>query len=120
MEKTKIHIARAQLLAARAAAMRAALTPSERRLWQAIQGQKLGVTFKRQVVVGEFIVDFCAPPARLVVEVDGGYHARRSSADARRDRALARLGYRVLRLSDELVLSELPRAIALVRRALGG
>jgi very-short-patch-repair endonuclease len=55
----------------------------------------------------------------LVVEVDGGYHERRSAADARRERALVRLGYRVLRLEAELVMKDLPAAVALVREALG-
>jgi very-short-patch-repair endonuclease len=115
----KLSVARAQLLSSRAAAMRAALTPSEQLLWRAICRRKLGTSVKRQVVIGSFIVDFCAPAAHLVVEVDGSYHARRSGADARRDRALARAGYRVLRLKAELVLSRLPLAIALVRQALG-
>jgi very-short-patch-repair endonuclease len=53
------------------------------------------------------------------VEVDGGHHARRSAADARRDRALARMGYRVLRLPAELVESQLGEAIARVQAALG-
>jgi very-short-patch-repair endonuclease len=44
---------------------------------------QLGVSFRRQVPLGNrFIVDFLAPVARLVVEVDGGYHARRREADA--------------------------------------
>jgi adenine-specific DNA-methyltransferase len=119
LEKQKLNLARAQLLAARASAMRAAPTPSEARLWQAICCRKLGVSFKRQFVIGSFIVDFCAPAAHVVVEVDGSYHARRSTADARRERALVRAGYRVLRLQAELVLSELPLAVALVRQALG-
>ena len=84
------------------------------------RAKQLGVGFKRQVPVGgRFIVDFLASRARLVVEVDGGYHARRRAADARRDRALERLGYRVLRLSDELVLSDLPEAVRRIREALG-
>jgi very-short-patch-repair endonuclease len=52
---------------------------------------------------------------RLVVEVDGDYHARRQQADARRDRALARAGYRVLRLEAELVMHDLPAAVARIR-----
>jgi very-short-patch-repair endonuclease len=48
------------------------------------------------------------------------YHARRRAADARRDRALSRMGYRVLRLDAELVLADLPRAIELVLAALAG
>lgn len=55
------------------------------------------------MVLGRFIADFVAPVARLVVEVDGAYHARLGAADARRDIALVRLGYRVLRLPAELV-----------------
>jgi very-short-patch-repair endonuclease len=63
-------------------------------------------------------VDFVAPAARLVVEVDGGYHARRVTADARRDRTLTRLGYRVLRLDAELVLKHPEAAVGRIRAAL--
>jgi len=59
-----------------------------------------------------------APSAKLVVEVDGGYHARRAGADARRDRVLAALGYRVLRLSAEQVLHDLGAALEAIRVAL--
>jgi very-short-patch-repair endonuclease len=102
--------------------MRFALTPSEAALWALIRGRRvLGVQFRRQVVLGgRFIVNFLARAARLVVEVDGGYHARRQQADARRDAALRRLGYRVLRLQAELVEREPERAVALVRGALEG
>lgn len=69
--------------------------------------------------VGEFIVDFLAPSAGLIVEVDGGSHVGRGAADARRDRKLARLGYRVVRLEAAVVLNSLPSAIEVVRRAIG-
>jgi very-short-patch-repair endonuclease len=100
--------------------MRFALTPSEAALWALIRGRRvLGVQFRRQVVLGgRFIADFLAPAARLVVEVDGGYHSRREQADARRDAALRSLGYRVLRLQAEVVEREPGRALALVREAL--
>jgi very-short-patch-repair endonuclease len=87
-------------------------------LWQAIRARKLGVVFRRQVVVaGRFIADFLAPSARLIVEVDGRQHERRGAADARRDRVLGRAGYRVLRLPAELV-RDLPDALARIREAL--
>jgi very-short-patch-repair endonuclease len=98
--------------------MRSFLTPSEARLWRELSAGKLGVQFRRQVPLGRFIVDFCAPAALLVIEVDGDYHARRRGADDRRDRKLRRLGYRVLRLEAELVLADLAGAVALVRAAL--
>ena len=85
---------------------RRAMTESEAKLWAVLRGRKLGVQFRRQVVIGRYIVDFAAVAARLVVEVDGGYHALRVCADQRRDRDLARLGYRVLRLPAALVLDQ--------------
>ncbi|NUO53742.1 MAG: DUF559 domain-containing protein [Polyangiaceae bacterium] len=99
--------------------MRSAPTTTEALLWGALCGSQLGVGFRRQLVVGRFIADFAAPSARLIVEVDGGYHARRVRADARRDRELGRLGWRVVRVPAELVLHRLGDAVALVRAALG-
>ena len=82
-----------------AARNRAQLTESEAKLWEALRGGRLGVRFRRQVVLlDRFIVDFYAPSLRLVVEVDGGYHKLRGCADARRDRELRRAGYTVVRL----------------------
>lgn len=109
---------RSTLLAARAAQMRAVPTASERVLWSALCRRQLGVQFRRQVVVRGFIADFAAPARRLVVEVDGGWHRGLERLDARRDRALARAGWRVLRLDAGLVLRDLPAAVALVREAL--
>jgi very-short-patch-repair endonuclease len=105
-----------RLLGERAFEMRRAPTSSEARLFDAVRAARLGVTFRRQVpLAGRFIVDLLAAELRLVVEVDGGYHARRCRADARRDRALARAGYCVLRLDAELVMSDLPAALARIR-----
>ena len=98
--------------------MRSWLTRSEERLWAEINAGKLGVCFRRQVPLGKFIADFVAPSVHLVIEVDGDYHARRRVADARRDRALARMGYRVLRLSDSLVEQNVDEAVARIRAAL--
>jgi very-short-patch-repair endonuclease len=96
-------------------------TPSERALWQLLRAGQLGVHFRRQVpLLGSCIVDFCAPRAGLVVEVDGPYHAEsaRQRADARRDRRLNKAGFRVLRLATELVLKQPEIARELVLKAL--
>ncbi|MCC6900026.1 MAG: DUF559 domain-containing protein [Polyangiaceae bacterium] len=110
---------RQQLLAARAAELRGAATRSEAALWRALRARQLGVEVRRQVVIGDFIADFVVPSAWLVIEVDGRCHTARRVADARRERALRRLGYRVLRLDAELVLHALPEALAQIRIALG-
>jgi len=56
--------------------------------------------------------------AGLIVEVDGGYHCERARADARREAALRRAGYQVLRLSEALVNGQLEDAVARVRERL--
>jgi len=105
-------------LAARARLMRAAPTPSEAHLWRALRGAQLGVVFRRQVVISGFIVDFAAASARLVVEVDGGYHLARQKADARRDDVLGRAGYRVVRVSADLVCRDLAAVLHCIRTVL--
>ena len=107
---------RIHVLEQRAREMRHAPTSSEARLFEAVRGGRLGVSFRRQVpLAGRFIADLYASEVRLVVEVDGGYHAGRAEADARRDRALSRLGCRVLRLDADLVMNDLPAAVERVR-----
>ena len=112
------HSQRSSTLEIHARQHRSALTSTEQTLWTELQGGRLGVWFRRQVVIGRFIVDFLAPRERLVIEVDGAYHANRVGADQRRDRKLARMGYRVLRLDAELVRRDVHAAVARVRAAL--
>jgi very-short-patch-repair endonuclease len=102
----------------RARQHRSRLTESEALLWQHLRGCRLGVWFRRQVAIGRFIVDFLAPSAKLIVEVDGGYHSTRANADARRDHQLARSGYRMVRIDSELVRHDPAKAIALIQAAL--
>ena len=98
---------------------RCCLTESEARLWSALKACRLGVSFRRQVpVVGQFIADFCAPSIGLIVEVDGPIHARKPGPDARRDLKLRRAGFRIVRVSAELVLRDLGAAVAVIRAAL--
>jgi very-short-patch-repair endonuclease len=50
-------------------------TESERLLWSHLRGkQLLGVQFYRQKPIGNYIVDFFAPSAKLIIEVDGSQH----------------------------------------------
>ena len=119
LARDRQQLRRQQLLAARATAMRAAPTASEAALWRVLRARQLGVEVRRQVVIGGLIADFVVPCVRLVIEVDGSAHRGRCAADARRDRKLAKLGYRVLRLEAELVERALPEALERVREALG-
>ena len=51
------------LLVHRAQLMRAFPSPPEERLWRVLRSGQLGVPFRRQVVIGSYIVDFVAPRA---------------------------------------------------------
>ncbi len=99
--------------------MRRNPTPGEAALWARLRRRQLdGRRFRRQHVIGRWIVDFVCLPARLVVEVDGTYHRERTSADADRDARLARLGFTVLRLDEHEVLYSLDHAVERIRHAL--
>ena len=94
-------------------------TPSERILWEALRGRRLGVKFRRQVVLGTVIVDFFAPEPRLAVEVDGAAHIGRQRQDRQRDAYLASYGVRVVRVKAWHVECELHAVLARIRTALG-
>ena len=73
-------------------------TDVERLLWSRPRDRQLaGAKFRRQHPIGPYIVDFFCLEQRLVIELDGGQHARRSRHDAKRDHWLESRGYRVLR-----------------------
>ena len=110
-------VTRAQVLRAHAARMRHAPTASEERVWRALRAARLGVVFRRQVVIAGVIVDFAASSVRVVVGVDGGYHAERSEADAKRDARLARAGWRVVRVANAEPVEE---ALAKIAAAITG
>jgi very-short-patch-repair endonuclease len=97
----------AQVLAERARFMRFSPTRGEEWLWRGLSGSKTGFAFRRQLVVGNHIVDFAATKVRLAVEVDGSAHHGRERHDAARDRALNSLGWHVLRVSEHDVIKNL-------------
>ena len=87
----------------RARNMRNNPTEPEKRLWRNLShGQLEGWKFRRQQVIGNRIVDFLCPQARLIVEVDGDTHD--AEADAVRDKDLQRQGYQVLRITNREVM----------------
>jgi very-short-patch-repair endonuclease len=115
-----VSAAQRQLLRRRAQRMRHELTQTEWLLWQSLRAGQQGVTFRRQVVLQGYIADYYASSVRLIVEVDGAWHAPRAAADRRRDRTLAAAGYRILRVSAERVLTSLPEVLACIRAAVRG
>jgi very-short-patch-repair endonuclease len=78
-------------------------------MWSMLRAKRLaGLKFRRQHVIGNFIVDFVCLPARLVIEVDGDTHGDDEAAlrDAKRTEEIEGCGYRVIRFWDDYVLSD--------------
>jgi very-short-patch-repair endonuclease len=107
-------------LKGRARSLRANLTDAEQRLWARLRRKQiLGVQFYRQKPIGNYIADFYAPAARLVVEIDGSQHFEplQVEFDRRRTAYLTQLGLRVLRYTDRQVLLELDSVTEEIFRA---
>ena len=84
------------------------ITDAERRLWSKLRLKQLnGYQFYRQRVIGNYIVDFCSPALKLVIEVDGSQHYSDdvASFDKIRDKYLQDYGFKVLRFNDYEVLT---------------
>ena len=83
----------------RARTLRRAMTPPERRLWNALKRQPDGFKFRRQHPIGPYVLDFFCFQAALAIEIDGISHELGSNAtrDARRDEWMTRQGIRTLR-----------------------
>ncbi len=93
-------------------------TRSEHILWDALRKQQLGVKFRRQHPFNYFVLDFFCAETHLAVEVDGPIHEDQKDYDSWRDEELARRGITVLRLPEQRVREDLPRALKEIREAL--
>ena len=101
--------------------LRTHMTDAEKILWQKLRRKQLkGYQFYRQKIVGDYIVDFYCPGARLVIEVDGGQHygPEEMAKDGVRDERLRNLGFDVLRFSDRDVLVERESVLEKIYRSL--
>lgn len=88
-------------------------TEAEAALWEVLRANQLGEKFRRQHVIGDFIVDFVALNSKLVIEVDGAYHnnAEQMEADKLRSDFLNEAGFKVLRFTNEQVLQDTDNTI---------
>ena len=83
----------------RARQLRSRQTEAERKLWFLLRDRRLnGAKFRRQVPIGNYIVDFVCQEAKLIVELDGSQHVDQLAYDTARTSWLAGVGYRVQRI----------------------
>jgi very-short-patch-repair endonuclease len=94
------------------------MTDTEQALWRELRRNSFGWRFRRQFPIPPFIVDFACVEARLIIETDGGLHARPGDHD-RRDAALRLKGWRVLRFWNNDVLLNRAGVLQTIAETLG-
>jgi very-short-patch-repair endonuclease len=100
-----------------AAQLRRDMTDVEWKLWFALRDRRLdGFKFRRQASIGDYVVDFLCPEARLVVELDGGQHSE--ERDARRTAFIEGRGYRVIRFWNNEVNDSFEGVLGMIHAAL--
>ncbi len=93
--------------------LRADSTPAEARLWEYLCDRRLLRTkFRRQHPLGRYVADFYSEERALVVEIEGGIHARTEEYDKMRQHELESRGLTVRRFTNDEVLSNLPGVLA--------
>lgn len=92
---------------------------AESLLWDRLRGRRLcGFRFRRQHSVGRFIVDFYCAERELIVEVDGPIHEYMQEEDAIRQAFLESLGLRVIRFTNNEVISHIDDVVRRIEEAL--
>ena len=95
-------------------------TLAESRLWEQIRNKNLGVEFRRQHIIADFIADFVCLDRMLIIEIDGGYHSERKQIedDEIRTERLNRLGFQIIRFTNEKVLFDIEYVLQEILKAL--
>ena len=91
------------------------MTPAEVVLWEHLKSNKLGVRFRRQHVIENFIPDFVALSSKLIIEVDGEIHNFQKEYDKDRTYLLEQRGFRVIRFRNEEVLNDIVNVIEKIK-----
>ena len=82
-------------------------TDTERYMWNLLRNRALaGHKFRRQYVIGPYTCDFVCIDRQLIIEIDGGQHARQVEKDKARTTYLQAQGFRVIRFWNHEVLAE--------------
>ena len=103
-----------------AKAMRSGATEPEQRLWLALRARRFEhVKFRRQKVIGPYIVDFASRNPMLVIEIDGDSHGTTKEKDDLRTRFLETQGYKVIRFANKDVMENMEGVLTTIGSIVG-
>lgn len=104
---------------ARAKELHREMTPAETKLWSHLRAHRVGdVHFRNQHAIGNYIVDFCAPRKKLIIELDGSQHLEQEEYDEERSNFLKSKGYRIVRFWNNEVLNNTTAVLTVIWDAL--
>ena len=88
------------------------MTQAEVKLWAYLRARRMkGVHFRNQHAIGNYVVDFCAPRRKLIIELDGGQHLEQEEYDQERTKYLETQGFRVIRFWNNDVMNNIEGVI---------
>jgi very-short-patch-repair endonuclease len=101
--------------------LRKEMTDAEELLWRYLKKKQLGgFRFRKQHPVSDFVADFYCHTAKLIIEVDGGYHnlENQKHYDRERTKLLNEFGITVLRFTNEQIENDIKKVIAKIKTSL--
>ncbi|OOF41864.1 hypothetical protein BKK49_04265 [Rodentibacter rarus] len=88
------------------------MTDAEYALWYHLRNKNFcGIRFNRQVLIGNYIVDFCCRKLKLTIELDGIQHIEQARYDLERTKYLNSQGYKVIRFWNDEVLTKIDNVL---------
>ena len=94
-------------LVEKARALRKKQTSAEALFWELVRDRRfMGLKFRRQHQLGDYVADFYCHEYRLVIELDGDIHAVKRKKDHKRDTWMQSQGFKVLRFKNEQLLDD--------------
>lgn len=92
---------------------------SEVIFWRTFKDKKkIGWDIDRQVIIGDYIVDFFIPELGLVFEIDGESHRLKEEYDVIRDSYLKSLGLKIIHIEDILIKQQIHNVNEIVQEAI--
>ncbi len=100
--------------------LRKELTPAEAKLWAYLRNNQLGVSFRRQHAIGNYVPDFVCIKKKLIIELDGSQHLEQEEYDSERTKYLESQGYKVIRFWNNEAMNNMNSVIQAIQSALEG
>ena len=100
------------------------MSPAETKLWKHLRSHRMAdVHFRNHTcpggrcqghAIGNYIVDFCAPRRKLIIELDGSQHLEQKEYDEERTKFLEARGYRALRFWNNDVMNNMEAVVKVI------